>query len=258
MQAGLELISCAYFADVFIERSFCNPDSAPMNQFLFKLIFGKPEHNLLSDEPVLQKHWKYLVGVWENDRHNDIGLERLLRLFLIAVQFLFPGIYIRHIFGNKGLTYKNLAIEVYVLGKLLFPLMVFNFELAHHPIFLFCAVYFLLETVLYIAALVFVSDMFSHTRSSNRAILLLLFNYIEITFEFAVMYRGFDWLDQKARTAIDFLYFSFVTSASLGYGDIHPVTNGGKLMVCAQSFIFLVFVVLFINFFSGGRNKIIR
>ncbi len=226
-----------------------------MAGFLFKLIFGKPEHNLPPDDTVLNKQWRYLRGVWENDRHNDIGLERLLRLFLIMVQFVFPGIYIRHIFGRKGLTYKNLAIEVYILFKVSFPLMVFYFQGSHHPLFLFFSIYFLLETLLYIAALVFVSDMFSHTRSSNRAILLLLFNYIEITLNFAVIYSGFHLLNEKANSGIDHMYYSFVTSASLGYGDIHPVTVGGKLVVCAQSFIFLVFVVLFINFFSGRRQR---
>jgi len=197
----------------------------------------------------------HLVGVWENDRHNDIGLERLLRLFLISIQFFFPGIYIRHIFGHKGSTYKNLAIEFYILMKVISPILIFYFHLTCNPFFLFLSVYFLLETVLYIAALVFVSDMFSHIRSSNRSILLLLFNYIELSFNFAVVYSGFDMLTKNAVSGIDYLYYSFVTSASLGYGDIHPITNAGKLLVCAQSFIFLVFVVLFINFFSGRKNR---
>lgn len=224
-------------------------------RFLYKLFFGKAEHNLPLDEPVLQKHWRYLQGVWNNDRHNDIGLERLMRLFLILVQFAFPGIYIRHVVAPLGLSFKNLAIEVYIVFKLFFPLWVFGADLTQQGGCLFLAIYFLLETILYIAALVFVSDMFSHTRSSNRAILLLLFNYIEITFNFALIYSGFRLLNEKAQTATDFLYYSFVTSASLGYGDIFPVTQAGKIMVCMQSFIFLVFVVLFINFFSGRRSK---
>lgn len=221
--------------------------------FFYKLFFGKPEHNLLSDEPILSKHWKYLRGVWNNDRHNDIGLERLIRLFLIFVQFIFPGIYIRHAFGRYGLTYRNLAIELYIIFKVSLPLLVFYNQMTHSPVFLFLAIYFLLETLLYIAALVFVADMFSHTRSSNRAILLLLLNYVEITFNFGLIYSGLDLLNSKARTGIDHLYYSFVTSASLGYGDIHPVTNPGKILVCCQTFIFLIFVGLFINFFSGKK-----
>jgi len=225
-----------------------------MNRFLSKLFFGKPEHNILPDQSALTKQWQYLSMVWNNDKHNDIGVERLLRLFLISVQFIFPGIYIRQIFGNKGLTYKNLATEIYILFKVLFPLGVFYFNQTHQPLLLFLSVYFLLDTVLYIASLVFVSDMFSQTRSFNRAILLLLFNYVEITFYFALVYSGFDLLNEKAKTAIDFLYFSFVTSASLGYGDIVPATDAGKIIVSGQSFIFLVFVVLFVNFFSGRKN----
>jgi hypothetical protein len=225
-----------------------------MTRFLSKLLFGKPEHNLMPDQSALTKQRQYLSMVWNNDKHNDIGLERLLRLFLIAVQFIFPGIYIRQIFGRRGLTYKNLATELYILFKVIFPLVVFYYNQTHQPVLLFFSVYFLLDTVLYIASLVFVSDMFSQTRSFNRAILLLLFNYIEITFYFALVYSGFDLLNHKAKSAIDFLYFSFVTSASLGFGDMVPVTNAGKIIVCGQSFIFLVFVVLFINFFSGRKK----
>lgn len=226
-----------------------------LGRFLYKLFFGKPEHNIPFDEPVLSKHWHYLIGVWNNDRHNDIGLERLMRLFLILVQFVFPGIYIRHLVAPLGLTFKNLAIEIYIVLKLFYPICIFGLGLTQHTGFLLLAIYFLLETILYIAALVFVSDMFSHTRSSNRAILLLLFNYIEITFHFALIYCGFRLLNENARIATDYLYYSFVTSASLGYGDIFPVAKAGKMLVCMQSFIFLVFVVLFINFFSGRKIK---
>jgi hypothetical protein len=226
-----------------------------IGKFLYKLLFGKPEHNLPIEDGILVRQWGYLKGVWENDRHNDVGLERIMRLFLICIQFFFPGLYIRHIFARYGLTYKNLAIELYIIFKLIFPLWVLFSDEHHNLYFQFLSMYFLLETILYIAALVFVSDMFASTRSSNRAILLLLFNYMEITFNFALIYCGFDLLSENAIRPVDFLYFSFVTSASLGFGDIHPVFDGGKILVCAQSFIFLVFVVLFINFFNGRRQK---
>jgi hypothetical protein len=224
-------------------------------RFLIKLFFGKEEHNLLIEEGILIRQWGYLKAVWENDRHNDVGLERIMRLFLIFIQFFFPGLYIRYIFARYGLTYKNLAIELYIIFKILFPLWVLFSDEHHNFYFQLLSIYFLLETILYIAALVFVSDIFVSTRSSNRAILLLLFNYMEITFNFALMYSGFNLLSENAIRPVDFLYFSFVTSASLGFGDIHPVYDGGKLLVCAQSFIFLVFVVLFINFFNGRRQK---
>jgi hypothetical protein len=53
------------------------------------------------------------------------------------------------------------------------------------------------------------------------------------------------------------VYFSFVTCATIGFGDVYPVTPFGKVMVCFQSLLLLVFVVLFLNFFTskvGGKD----
>ena len=224
-----------------------------MIKHIRKLVFGKSEHNLVIKHSVLWQQKQNLLKVWENESHNDIGLERIFRLFLIGVQFFFPGIYIRNIISKWGLTYKNLAIECYVLAKLVYPLFILYFHQSHQIVFLSLSFYFLVETSTYIASLVFTPDIFYESRSVNRTILLLFLNYIEISFQFALLYSGFQMLTPNAVTGIDFIYFSFVTSASIGFGDIYPVTQAGKLLVCAQSFLLLIFVVLFFNYFSSKR-----
>jgi hypothetical protein len=218
-----------------------------------KLVFGKPEHNITVSLSPIMKQWYALEAVWENTHHNDTGLERILRLFVIAVQFLFPGIYIRQSVFRRGQTIKNTLIEIYVLIKLIFPLALLYFDQSHNPVGLSIATYFLLETFTYVSSLVLVSDLHVETKSVNRSILLLLINYLEITINFALIYEGFDMLSTNAITGIDHLYFSFVTSASLGFGDIYPVTQAGKVLVCFQTFVLLVFVVLFINHFGSKR-----
>jgi hypothetical protein len=220
-----------------------------------KLVIGNPEHNLEIPDSHIQRHHANLQKVWNNLGHNDTGIERILRLFLISIQFLFPGLYIRDYFGRFGLSYKNLAIESYILLKLSFPIFAFYFHETGNPFVLGLSIYFLVETITYVAVLVFVSDISTETRSANRAILLLLLNYVEITFNFSMLYSGFRMLNDKAITAIDFFYYSFITSSTIGYGDIVPVTQAGKFLVCCQSFLFLVFVVLFINYFSHHRSR---
>src|SRR5215472_13591198 len=91
--------------------------------FFRKLFFGRPEDNIRSAYSVIRRQKLNLYKVWNNETHNDIGLEKILRLFLIVQQFLYPGIYIRNRFGRQGSTYRKLAIEFYVLLKLLFPLL---------------------------------------------------------------------------------------------------------------------------------------
>ena len=55
--------------------------------------------------------------------------------------------------------------------------------------------------------------------------------------------------------SIDAIYYSFVTSATIGYGEIHPVTTIGKEIVTIQIFCSIAFLVLFFNFFSGKTSQ---
>jgi MFS family permease len=222
-----------------------------MKKVFKKLLFGRSEENIQLNHTSIVNQRKNLEKVWNNEMHNDIGLEKILRLFLVAIQFAFPGIYIRDKYGRKGLTWKNLAIEAYVVFKTLLPLLFLLTGLYTKSFVLFITFYLLAETILYVATLIFVSDIFAKPRSYRRSVLLLYFNYLEIVLAFAVIYGGLNLLNSKAKSITDFIYFSFVTSATIGYGDIYPTTDLGKIMVSFQSIIFLVFIVLFLNFFSS-------
>ena len=222
-----------------------------MKNILKKLVFGRPEENIRLHHTSIENQRKNFGKVWNNEKHNDIGLEKILRLFLVAIQFIFPGIYIRDYFGHKGLTYKNIAIEFYVVFKTLLPLFFMLTGLYKSILVLIISCYFLTETILYVATLIFVSDIFAKPRSYRRSILLLYFNYIEIVLSFALIYGNLHLLNQKATTVLDFIYFSFITSSTIGYGEIHPITPLGKVIVSFQSIVFLVFIVLFLNFFSS-------
>ncbi|MGZ5303565.1 MAG: potassium channel family protein [Bacteroidia bacterium] len=222
-----------------------------MKRFFKKLLFGRPEENIQLEHTTIENQRKNLRKVWNNEQHNDIGLEKILRLFLVAVQFAFPGIYIRDKFGKKGLTWKNLAVEMYVLLKTILPLVFLLTGLYTNIYIVIFIAYLLTETILYVATLIFVTDIFAKPRSYRRSVLLLYFNYLEIVLDFAVIYGGLQLLSNNAISVTDFIYFSFITSATIGYGDIFPVTTLGKIMVSFQSIIFLIFIVLFINFFSS-------
>jgi hypothetical protein len=44
------------------------------------------------------------------------------------------------------------------------------------------------------------------------------------------------------------LYFSLITAATVGYGEIHPITADGKLLVLTQLVSTLSFLILFLTF----------
>jgi len=235
-----------------------------MKLFLKKLILGKPSVDEAPTQPALKKRINNIKTIWNNEQHNDIGIEKVLRLFLAISQFFFLGTYIKQIFYRKGIAYQDLSVDIFVLFKVIFPVFVIYNQLEHNSIIFFFLLWFLFETLLYVPTLIFASDIFSKPRSYRRTLLLLFFNYLEIVFTFAVIYATGHHLEPQASGWYDYIYFSFVTASTIGYGDFHPITPMGKFLVCSQAVVFVIFMVLFFNFLSakvegagyfGGEKK---
>lgn len=222
-----------------------------MRGFFYKLFFGKPEYNKPIKYSAYETYRKHILVIWNNERHHDIGFEKILRLFLVAIQFIFPGIHVRNFFGKFGLIKRNVAVEFYVLLKTCLPLFFLYSGLYHYKITVATSTYLLLETICYVSSLIFVADMFVKPRSYRRNILMLFFNYLEISLCFAVVYAGLHLLGDQPTHTFDYIYFSVVTSTTIGYGDIAPVSMLGKLMVCIQAVMVVAFIVLFLNFFGS-------
>ena len=74
---------------------------------------------------------------------------------------------------------------------------------------------------------------------------------------FALLYWGFRCLQYSTRDPTlfqqikDAVYFSFVTFTTLGLGDIHPVNDWGKALICCEAvigaFLIALFVVVFVR-----------
>ncbi len=222
-----------------------------MKRVLYKLFFGKPEYNLPIKDSAYYSQRKNLVRIWNNERHHDIGFEKVLRLFLVFIQLFFPGIHVRNFFGKYGIIKRNVAVEFYVLFKTCLPAFFVLSGLYEHKFTVVISFYLLLETICYVSSLIFVADMFVKPRSYRRNILMLFLNYMEISFSFAVIYAGLHLLGNQAKSAFDYIYFSIVTSTTIGYGDIHPINDLGKLFVCIQAVMVVAFIVLFLNFFGS-------
>lgn len=150
-----------------------------MKHMLSKLFFGKPEYNTPLSHSAYRNLKNNFKRIWDNEKHNDIGFEKILRLFLVAVLFIFPGLHIRNYFGKKGLVYRNVAIEFYVLLKTLLPVLFLISGLYKYHIIVYISCYLVSETIFYVASLIFVADMFVKPRSYRRNILMLFFNYLE-------------------------------------------------------------------------------
>jgi hypothetical protein len=202
-------------------------------------------------EEAYSQQLKYLKRVWDDD---SFGLERIVRLFLCTAQFIFPVLFIRDIFGRGGVVSRKLAVEFYTFLKFLFPLFVLVSGLYRYHLVIFVIIYLLCETILHITNLVFLSDIYSVSISYRRSILILCLHYIEVVLAFATIYIGFDLVSEKL-TWVSAAYFSLVANATVGFGDIIPKGSVGQLVLMAQLLVGILFVVLFINYFSQKVNE---
>jgi hypothetical protein len=186
-----------------------------MKNFLKKLILGKPSVDETPTQPAIQKRIKNIKTIWNNDQHDDIGIEKILRLFLAISQFVFLGTYVKQIFYRKGIAYQDLSVDVFVLIKVIFPFVVLYNGWEHNPFIFFLLMWFLIETLLYVPTLIFASDIFSKPRSYRRTMLLLFFNYMEVVLSFAIIYARGHHIEPKGSAWYDYIYFSFVTASTI-------------------------------------------
>lgn len=225
--------------------------------FILTLLLGQ-EHSRPTNElrPALENQWLNVRRVWNNEHYNDFGIERIIRLTLALLLFVFPGLYVRHFFGKLGLLGRKLAIEFYVLLKVFLPVLFFKLNLIKYPIVAFTSGIMALETILYLATLIYLSNEFARPISYRRSITTLFINYIEVCLDFAVIYAYCNltipnFFNHLLTTDMQSIYFSFVTSATVGYGDITTTNSFGQFLIISQIVIFLIFIALFINFFAS-------
>ena len=236
-----------------------------ISQFAERLFFSDVI-NSSSETSVIKYQWNRFVALWNNDleeKSNAIGIERFLKLFLVLIQYLFLGFYVRAIFNRWGDRGRSIGIELYVLFKITTAILILSFQpfdwgTGWSLFFKLWVPYMITESVLYTAALIFCSDIFSKPRSYKRNLILLLFDYTEITVGFASLYlinNALIFTNQteqitKQITSLDAAYFSFVTSVTVGYGDIAVATQTGKVLTILQILVFLLYGVLFLNFYA--------
>jgi len=216
---------------------------------LTKLFIGntKVVHN---SEGAIVRRIKNLKIIWNNEYHEDVGIERIIRLFLAASQFLFIGTYLREVFGKTTIS-RDLSIDLLVLIKIIFTFILIRYNLYDNNILFIILMWFFIETILYIPTLIFASDYLSRPRSYRRSMMLFFFNFIEINICYANLYSKSGVMNKPFEHWFDAVYFSFVVSSSTGLGDIYPIDFYGKLVLVSHTVISIMFIVLFLNSFSS-------
>jgi hypothetical protein len=227
-----------------------------MTSNIKKLILGKGGTTNGNDQRTLHDRWANVVAIWENTYEEDLGLEKLVRLGLALSQFLFPGIYLKHLFWRLGPMVQDLMVEFYVLAKTALPLIVLVRGWHNERWVLFLLVWLCVETLLYIPTMIFASDAIASPRSYRRSKLLVFINYVEVVFTFATVHMAGQYFNIPIAKWSDAVYLSFVITSTIGFGEYYPVSDLGKLVVSLQSLFYLSYIALFISAFtvSGQRG----
>lgn len=226
-----------------------------MRHLIHKLLFGRGKATGAVHHSTLRKRWENLEHIWNNTYEEDAGLEKLVRLFLALSQFLFPGLYLKHLFWRNGPLVQDLATEVYVLLKAAFPIVVLWQGWWHSDLIVGLNLWLTTETLLYIPTMIFASDSLPSPRSYRRSKLLIFINYLEVVFVFAVLHMAGQYFNQPLNSWTDAVYLSFVITSTIGFGEFFPVTGMGKLIISVQSLFYLSYIALFISFFNQGINR---
>jgi hypothetical protein len=196
--------------------------------------------------------WKKALGPNRENSLPIILLERLVAILLqvgqsFSIRYWLTGLWPPRL--------RHLVVEAYVLVALLIVVTVLRSGWTHLWI---CPLEWVIAYLLaegYVASLAVIlipdDDGGFGIASTRRALILLVLNYVTIAVGFAAIYRlsaNICILASKsiANAPTDLLYFSIVTITTLGYGDMVPISKGGRLLVASEAMagIFLLVLIL--------------
>jgi len=212
---------------------------------LLKKLFIGPQVGDKSCKNAILEQAENVKNVWQNISIPAFGVERIIKLFLTSVQFAFPALYIRYFFGRHGMLSRKLGNETYTLFKVVLPILLIFFSFKTW--FLAALIiYFGIETFLYTANILFLQGIYTRPISNKRSLILGMMNYLEIVIDFSYLYYFLNSLSNIS-DKFDYFYFSIITSATIGFGDIIPISN--KPIVVIQIFISLFFTMFLLGYF---------
>jgi voltage-gated potassium channel len=164
---------------------------------------------------------------------------------------------VRYFFGRSGRITRKIAVEVYVVLKTVFAVVVLFWGLWHQRWFAWVAIPMLVDLFSFISALILLRGFWRSPISLNRTIILIGFNFFEYTAWFAGLYLCFSGLRAGYEIITDpaaAFYFSVVTAATVGYGDITPI-GAGRTLATFQIVASLGFMGAVVAYFIGSLER---
>lgn len=196
----------------------------------------------------LRNYWQW-IWVYHEISDHYIGIQYIFRNILHITRVLFPWFWI-HAF-SLNYQQKNKITELYIALKVFILILLLFFHSNLTRTFVL-SIYFLCDMVHHLLDRIYHKQM-----SLRKNFVHLIFNALEIILCYAVMYDylwliGSEWVANHS--ALDMFYFSTVTFATVGYGDMGPINTLGRMLVASQISVSLLFIVIICSSFVSQMD----
>ena len=217
-----------------------------------------------SHEPSLVNPYKKqltdIQSIWARTGKgkNLYGVERWALLTLSAFLMLMPTMLLRWLAGLRGVHARKVAIDIYATAKAALMVLILQRHLWPYRWAPVVASLFLIDLFAYLLGVVLLRDFWHRVFSFTRSLLLLAINLVEFSSAFAVLYLYSQVLVSNGSTVTDWpsaLYFSVVTMATVGYGDIVPLPGLGRTLVVVQIAASLTLFAVVLSYFVANVEK---
>ena len=151
--------------------------------------------------------------------------------------------------ATKGRVEFYVWAEIYLVFRFIFSIVAISFL----PVSVYVGVIIgiiQISSFIYLLKIVFPVDTRS-LRDSGRSLFFALGHYLEIGFFMAYIYWSWGKFSVESLSRVDSVYYSFVTMTTLGYGEIHSMSDLTKILAISQNlvgiFIFAIVIGLFLS-----------
>lgn len=210
----------------------------------------------------LTKHLTTIRLIWlGKDPRSEriVFLERFVLLLLCIAMFATPAFWIRHIGGLHKRTTRKVLVELYAVAKVALAAILLFGHLWTVPYISIVVIWLLADLFINLAGRIFLRNFWQNPYSWNRSLMLLFINFAEYTTWFACLFLSWGLLrghhDVLITASSDALYFSIVTAATVGYGDITPAAGLGRWMVMLEIFASLFFIATVVAYFVSNMSN---
>jgi voltage-gated potassium channel Kch len=204
-----------------------------------------------------KKQSELLGRLWRRDPLVLFGVERWFLLGLATVLLFLPAMAVRWLGGQFGYLGRKVGVELWVFGKPVVLLAILYLGVSDNRGAAFVSIVMLVDLYAYLLGLVFLRRFYVAPASYGRSVILLGVNLLESALGFAVLYIHFEALAQGGavvRSWSKAVYFSVITAATIGYGDIVPGGGIGRLIVVTQALSSFLFVAIILATFVANLS----